>query len=490
MDQPPETPRHEHADKPEAPAALTPDAGAQAPLPEDVAKAAEAANEAIARAPEQSPTPPAPTTTSAPAPTNAPAPDAAAELSPSLDAEIDAAMAKLDAEDGLKPVAKQSPDAPAPRKAIRGPRVVEAGREHRKGIVVSVGPSDLFIEFGPKELGITAKSQWPEEEQPKVGDELEVIVDRFEPNDSVYICSRPGAVVKAEWEMMHPGQVIEAVVTGSNKGGLEMEVGGHRAFLPASHIALERVEDLKSFVGQKLACEITQLDRRGRGNIVLSRRALLKQERKEAAGKLKDTLKEGDVVEGTVRKIMDFGAFVDIGGVDGLVHISDLSYDRVGFGAAGVEKHVKEGETVKVKVLKVDWDKDRISLGIKQTQADPFTEATGALEEGAIVSGTVTRLADFGAFVELQPGVEGLVHISEIAWKRINSPASALKEGEVVQVKVLKLDPASRKISLSIKQTTEDPLEAEAKKSREKDSAALRRLRAKFGKQEFKGGLG
>jgi small subunit ribosomal protein S1 len=438
-------------------------------------------------------------------------------LSEALTSEIDEAMAAL----GLGPAApkqqqggkKGKTPAPAPHDAVtpiggpakakvHGPRVVQAGREHRTGTVVSVGPTDIFIEFGPKELGVAPRAQWPDDALPAVGQEFEVVVDRFETAESIFICSRPGTVQKADWEILEIGQIVEARVTGVNKGGLELEVAGHRAFMPASQVALDRIEDLSVFIGQKFPCQVSQLDRRGRGNIVLSRRDILEQERKEKAGKLRDTLKEGDIRDGTVRKIMPFGAFVDIGGLDGLVHVADLSHDRVGFGEGAVAKHIKEGQNVRVQILKLDWDNNRISLGMKQLQADPFRTAVADIKEGADVSGRITRLADFGAFVEISPGVEGLVHVSEIAHRRINVPGDVLKSDEIVQARVLKIDPETRRISLSIKALLPAP---EAKPGRggdrgkpagrspeeiAKETPAQRRMREQSKSKKLTGGFG
>lgn len=369
---------------------------------------------------------------------------------PALDAEtlaeIEAAMDDL-----------SEAGAAAPRKAIRGPREVRGGREHRTGTVVSVG-SDVFVEFGPKELGVVEMTQWKEDqEKPKVGDKLEVVVQRYNATESLFICLLPGAVQKADWEMLEIGQLVEARVTGVNKGGLELEVANHRAFMPASQVDINRIPDLNIFVGEKLTCQIQKLDKRGGGNIVLSRRDILQAERAKAAESLKSALKEGDTIEGVVRKIMDFGAFVDLGGVDGLIHLNDLTHDRVNHCAKSVAKFVSEGQKVSVQVLKIDWDNNRISLGMKQLQADPFAAARDEIVEGATLTGKITNITEFGAFVEIAPGVEGLVHISEIDFKRINKVEDAVQKGEIVQVRVLKIDPDSRKISLSIKQTKERP---------------------------------
>lgn len=390
--------------------------------------------------------------------------------------------------------------------AIRGPRVVQSGREHRTGKVVSVGPTDIFLEFGPKELGVVQRTQYPEDQVPVVGGEIEVVVDRFESAEQLFICSRPGAVQKAAWELLEVGQVVEARVTGVNKGGLELEVANHKAFMPAGQVSLERIEDLSVFIGEKLPCTVTQIDRRGAGNIVLSRRDMLKAEREEKAKKLATTLTEGQTLEGTVRKIMPFGAFVDIGGMDGLLHISDMTYDRVMPTEKNVAKYVKEGDKIRVQILKLDLENKRISLGMKQLMDDPFVTKLSEIVEGAEVTGKVTRLAEFGAFIEIGPGVEGLVHISEIARRRINTPADVLKQDEVVRAKVLKIDRDSRKISLSIKALL--PVEAAAPGSRDakaadrakaqeerlkeiqKETPELRRQREKFRNKELSGGFG
>lgn len=337
---------------------------------------------------------------------------------------------------------------------IRGPRVVQSGREHRTGRVVSVGPEDIFLEFGPKELGVLSRVQFPNEaDLPKVGDSFEVVVDRFEKDEGLYLCSRPGQVTKADWELLEPGQIVEAMVTGVNKGGLELEVAKHRAFMPKGQVDVNFIEDLTPFVGQKVTCKVTKVDRSGGGNITLSRREIVAAERREKAAKLKDTLNEGDAIEGVVKKVMPFGAFIDVGGMDMLCHVSDLSHDRI----TKPEDVVKEGQAVRVKILKLDWENERHSVGMKQLMDNPFMVALKDIAEGSVVQGTVTKLAEFGAFVKIAEGVEGLVHISEIAWKRIGKSSDVLQPKQVVSVKVLKMDPDSRKISLSIKQTQAAP---------------------------------
>jgi small subunit ribosomal protein S1 len=417
----------------------------------------------------------APATTGAPA-TDASEPNGPVELSADIAAAADAAMASAAGTQSLsfggissgthpgKPSPEQVEAADkAAHRAVRGPRVVESGREYREGVVVSVGPEDIFVEFGPKSLGVLPRVQFKEKdgteneaELPKPGETIKVAVDRYEAKESLYICSRPGAVQKADWELLQPGQIVEARVTGTNKGGLECEVAKHRAFMPASLVSDQRIDDLSVFVGEKIECKVIKVDRSGKGNITLSRREVLAEEKKKAAQDLKNKLKEGDVLEGKVKKIMPFGAFVDIGGVDGLVHISDISHDRVG----KVENHLKEGQDVRVQVLKLDWEKGRHSLGMKQLQDDPFEVSLNEIEEGSVVSGRVTKLLDFGAFIEIAEGVEGLCHISELDWRRIEKVSDAVQPGQIIDVKVLKIDNDQRRISLSIKQAKDRPAQA------------------------------
>ncbi|GJQ29272.1 MAG: hypothetical protein HBSAPP03_11560 [Phycisphaerae bacterium] len=425
-----------------------------------------------------------------------------------MHAEIEAAMKELEQ------AKAELPTKPGASPAIRGPRVVNAGREHRHGKVVSIGPSDIFVEFGPKELGIVPRAQFPEDQLPAKDSTLEVVIDKYEPSESIFICSRPGAVQKAAWEFLEPGQVVEGRVTGvatkeTKQVGLELEVAGHKAFMPAGQVSLDHIKDLSVFVGEKMKAQVTRVERSGRGNIVLSRREVLLVERAQLAESLKGTLAEGQTIAGTVRKIMDFGAFVDIGGVDGLIHFSDLTYDRVNFGAKNVEKYVKEGQQVTVRILKLDWENKRIGLGLKQTQSDPFATALNAVVEGAEVSGRVTKILDFGAFVEIGPGVEGMVHISELDHRRVASVGDVLKPDEIVRAKVLKIDKDNRRVSLSIKALKPMPEvtlggsgggpgggkgkgKQSAGRSAEeilKETPALRRMREKAKNMQFKGGL-
>ncbi|MEX0774978.1 MAG: S1 RNA-binding domain-containing protein, partial [Phycisphaeraceae bacterium] len=229
-------------------------------------------------------------------------------------------------------------------------------------------------------------------------------------------------------------------------------VGGIRAFMPASQIDLHHVGELEPFIGQKLQGSVQEIDRKAR-KVLLSRRSFLEREKRVKEEKLWKEIEVGQVRDGTVSSVMEYGVFVDIGGADGLVHVSDMSYSRV-------DKPgdvVKPGEAVKVKVLKLDAEKKRISLGLKQVAPDPWDTAAQQLAVGQQVTGTVRRLADFGAFVEVQPGVDGLLPVSELSWKRIGKPADVVKEGEVLRVVVLQVDPAKHRLTLSLKQAAGDP---------------------------------
>jgi small subunit ribosomal protein S1 len=358
-------------------------------------------------------------------------------------------------------------------------------REHRSGLIVQIHGDDVFVEFGPKSQGICPLSQFAD--PPQVGERLDFVIDRFDENEGLLMLSREGVVRKAEWDALDVGQVIEARCTGTNKGGLEMEVANHKAFMPAGQVDLRYTDDLAVFVGEKMPCEIIELDRQ-RGRIILSRKSHLQAERAHLRQDLMAKLTVGETMPAVITSIRDFGAFADLGGVDGLIHISDLSHQRI--------KHpsevVKEGDQVNVKVLKVDDSQDppRIGLGLKQTLEDPYAAEVGKLEEGGLVSGRVTKLMEFGAFVELAPGVEGLIHISELSHERVQKVSAVVKPDQIVTVKVLSIDPGRRRVSLSLKAAQS---EEEGRTFARDEDPALRKLKAQLGEKfgdNLKGGLG
>jgi len=234
------------------------------------------------------------------------------------------------------------------------------------------------------------------------------------------------------------------------KGGLILDLGV-RGFLPASLVDIRRVQDLDEFLGQELRAKVIELNR-SRNNVVLSRRAVLEDERKEQRQQILDRLQPGDVVEGQISNIVDFGAFVDLDGMDGLIHISELSWSHVNHPSEVLDI----GQTVEVKVLDIDRDRQRISLGLKQTQSDPWQQVLDSYSEGDVVEGKVTKVVTFGAFVEIMPGVEGLVHISELAQHHVENPREVVSQGDQVEAKIIEVDAERRRLSLSLKRVEGD----------------------------------
>lgn len=292
----------------------------------------------------------------------------------------------------------------------------------------------------------------------KVGDEIGAYVTKVEYDEEnetgAYILSKRQLETEKSYEFLQEqldnNQTIEAKVTEVVKGGLVVDVG-QRGFVPASLISTDFIEDFSSFEGQILKLKVEELDP-ANNRVILSRKAVEALENAEKKDELLESLNEGDVIEGKVARLTNFGAFVDIGGVDGLVHVSELSHEHV----KSPEDVVAIGDSVKVKIKSVDKDSERISLSIKDTLPSPFEAIKGEINEGEVIEGTVVRLTNFGAFVEIQPGVQGLVHISEISHSHIGTPGEVLQPGEKVSVKILSVDPENERISLSIKATLPD----------------------------------
>jgi ribosomal protein S1 len=326
----------------------------------------------------------------------------------------------------------------------RGKTPAEAGP--KKGKVFRIHGQDVFIELpGGRTQGVLPLLQFPDG-PPTLGTEIEVSIEGFDSANGVMLLSRKGAAVEADWSSVTAGMTVEARVTATNKGGLEVDVNGIRGFMPISQIDLYRVDNAEQFVNQRLLCLVAEVDPVER-NLVVSRRALLEKEREQMREKMWSELAEGQIRPGIVRSLKDFGAFVDLGGVDGLLHVSEMSWQRV----QDPSSIVQPGQTVKVIVLKIDRERRKVSLGLKQLTASPWDNIGEKYHAGSIVAGKVSRLMDFGAFVELEPAIEGLIHISELALQRVYRVGDIVKEGQEVQVKVLSVDPAQRRISLSLK---------------------------------------
>ena len=371
------------------------------------------------------------------------------DLDKEIEGDLEAALAGLNAQELLGGEEKKPPAEPG----------ATPGR--KKGRVLSVRSPDVFVDVpGGRSQGVLPLLQFPEG-PPAPGTEVEIEIEGYDAANGLLLLTRKGAAVEADWASVAPGMIVEARVTGTNKGGLEVDVNGIRGFLPISQIDLYRVENAEEYVNQRLRCEVTEVDPAER-NLVVSRRNLLERDREENREKLWQELAEGQVREGIVRSVRDFGAFVDLGGADGLLHVSEMSWQRV----QDPTTIVQPGQKVKVVVLRIDREKRKLSLGLKQLSASPWDNIIDRFPHGHIAQGKVTRLADFGAFVELEPGVEGLIHISELAPQRVRRVGDIVKEGQEVQVMVLSVDPAQRRMSLSLKaalkkEPVEEPEEEE-----------------------------
>jgi small subunit ribosomal protein S1 len=286
-------------------------------------------------------------------------------------------------------------------------------------------------------------------EEVELGEDVDALVLTKEDQEGRLILSKKRARFEKAWRRIEKaadsGEPVEGTVIEVVKGGLILDLGV-RGFLPASLVDIRRVQNLDEFMGQKLECKVIELNR-SRNNVVLSRRAVLEEERKEVREQILGRLQPGQVVEGKISNIVDFGAFVDLEGIDGLIHISELSWSHVNHPS----EVVSIGDTVRVKVLDIDRDRQRISLGLKQTQEDPWQRVLNEYKEGDVVEGKVTKIVAFGAFVQILPGVEGLVHISELAQHHVESPAEVVRPGDELQVKILEVDDSRRRLSLSVK---------------------------------------
>lgn len=301
------------------------------------------------------------------------------------------------------------------------------------------------------------------------GEELELSVTKVE--EEALILSKKAILASKAWDDLeqkyNSGEVFEAVVKDVVKGGLVVDLGV-RGFIPASLVENYYVEDFSDYKDKSLTVKVVELDRE-KNRVILSHRAVVEEEQKNKKQQVLDSLQVGTVLEGTVQRLTDFGAFVDIGGIDGLVHISQLSHEHV----SKPSDVVSEGQVIKVKVLSVDRDNERISLSVKETLPGPWESITEKLSIGDVVEGTVRRLVSFGAFVEVLPGVEGLVHISQISSKHIGTPHEVLKEGQEVKVKILELNQSEKRISLSMKELEENVEEDYSKYQQQEESTGF-----------------
>jgi small subunit ribosomal protein S1 len=329
------------------------------------------------------------------------------------------------------------------------------------GTVVQVGRDSVVVDIGGKSEGVIPRSEFAGtggEINVKAGDKVDVFIESRENDDGLVTLSKEKADKMKVWDEISSAcerdELIEGTISQRVKGGLSVTIrGGVKAFLPGSQVDLRPIRNLDKLIGQTYQFKVIKFNKK-RGNIVLSRRVLLEKERDEMKAKTLETLQEGMTVKGTIKNITEYGAFVDLGGIDGLLHITDMSWGRV--------NHPSEvfqvGDEVQVKVLKYNAETERVSLGLKQTQEDPWNHAEEAYPPGKKVRGKVMSITDYGAFVELEPGVEGLIHVSEMSWtKKVKHPSKLVEPGQEIECQVLEVDAKAKRISLGLKQLEPDP---------------------------------
>jgi ribosomal protein S1 len=356
----------------------------------------------------------------------------------SLSHEIDAALDGVNLQD----VDRGSSSAPARKSTAKGAdKSAGDDRRHKHGTIVGVTGDDVFVEIGPRMQGVISLREF--ETPPKVGESYEFTLHGRE--DELWLLSRKEAQQLAAWDDVEVGSLVKAKVTGQNTGGLELKVGPLAAFMPASQVSLGREENLAQYLTQTLTCEVLEVDR-AKKRILLSRRAVLDKERDEARKETVGKLSTGQVVKGKVTRVETFGAFVDLGnGIEGLVHVSNLSRRRV----ESATEIVQPGQTVDVQVLTIQEGGKRIGLGMKQLEPDPWAYVAQRFSPDQVVNGKVTRCTDFGAFVELEPGLEGLVHVSQLGKERVRRASDVVKPGQELAVRIVSIEPSRSRISLS-----------------------------------------
>jgi small subunit ribosomal protein S1 len=332
-----------------------------------------------------------------------------------------------------------------------------------KGRVVNIDNDMVLIDVGLKSEGRVALKEFAVPGQPvelKIGDTVEVYLERMEDKNGEAVLSREKAKREEAWTLLEKSFTdqsrVSGIIFGRVKGGFTVDLNGAVAFLPGSQVDIRPVRDISPLMGTPQPFQILKMDR-SRGNIVVSRRAVLEESRAEARSELVASLKEGQILQGVVKNITDYGAFVDLGGVDGLLHVTDIAWRRINHPSEALQI----GQTVTVQVIRFNSETQRISLGMKQLEADPWEGVEAKYPPQAKFKGRVTNITDYGAFVELEPGIEGLVHVSEMSWTKKNvHPGKIVSTSQEVEVMVLDVDPVKRRISLGLKQTMQNPWEA------------------------------
>jgi small subunit ribosomal protein S1 len=331
-----------------------------------------------------------------------------------------------------------------------------------RGTVVGISEQYVLVDIGYKSEGVVAREEFVDRQgnlTVKRGDQVDVLIKSLENQDGYAVLSRAAAMQVQSWERLRHAHQTQETITGRVveriKGGLKVDLEGVPAFLPGSQIDVRPIRNLEGFLNQQIDVRVIKLNRK-RGNVVVSRKAVLEESLTKKKAETLSNIEEGVILDGAVKNITDYGAFIDLGGIDGLLHIIDMSWGRI----QSPSEVVKIGETIQVKVLKFDREKERISLGYKQLLPDPWQSVAERFPKSAHVNGKVVSLTDYGAFIEIEPGVEGLVHVTEMTWsKRLKHPSKLLSIGQEVEAVVLEADSNNRRISLGIKQVSADPWE-------------------------------
>jgi len=329
-----------------------------------------------------------------------------------------------------------------------------------RGTVIDITPDHVTVDVGYKSEGQIPMQEFLKSDRKldvKIGDRIDVLLEKKESEEGLLTLSKEKADKITIWRDIsrscREGEVLEGEIVGKVKGGLSVDIGRILAFLPGSQIDLKPIRNLDALIGQRMKFKVIKFNRK-RNNIVLSRRVLLDEERKRLREETLKNLKEGDVIEGTVKNLTDYGAFIDLGGMDGLLHITDVSWGRIGHPS----EKLSVGDRIKVKILHFDQEKEKVSLGLKQALPDPWESVPQRYRSGSRTKGKVVNVTDYGVFVELEEGVEGLVHISELTWsKKTKHPSKIVHIGDTIEVMVLDCDPAKRRISLGMKQIEPNP---------------------------------
>jgi len=342
--------------------------------------------------------------------------------------------------------------------AYAGMEGLEAGKVVT-GKISQVNDQEVLVDVNFKSEGVISRNEFKEGEVPEVGSEIEVFIEKLEDDDGRLVLSKQKADFVRVWERIHQAfennEIVRGTLTKRIKGGVVVDLFGIDAFLPGSQIDLRQIPDINALIGQDFELKVIKVNK-ARRNIVVSRRVVLEEQRNSQRDKVLDTLDKGQVRKGIVKNITDFGAFIDLGGVDGLLHITDMSYKRI----SHPSEIVKLGDEVEVMVLDFNDKKERISLGMKQLKPHPWKDVAARYPEGMVVKGKVVSITDYGAFVELEDGIEGLIHVSEMSWtQHVKHPSKILAVGQEVEAVVLKVEEEQERISLGLKQLEEDPWE-------------------------------